>query len=197
MQNHFDKRYWEERWKSDQTGWDIGYASNPLTAYIDQIANKDISIVIPGCGNAWEGEYLWKKGFRNVFLVDLSRTALDKFKMRVPDFPDEHLILGDFFELEQRFDLILEQTFFCAIDPNLRMNYAQKAYEILNNGGKLAGVLFNCDFGNNHPPFGGTKEEYLQYFEPLFEIKHFDAAHNSIKPRENRELFVLLRKIES
>ena len=50
------KEYWEKRWKQDETGWDIGYPSTPISSYFDQITNKDARILIPGCGNGWEGE---------------------------------------------------------------------------------------------------------------------------------------------
>lgn len=189
-----DKSYWETRWQEGETGWDIGGPSAPLQAYFDQLKDKTISILIPGCGNAWEGEYLHRQGFTNVYLIDLAPSALDNFGQRVPGFPKDHLITGDFFELTGQFDLIVEQTFFCAISPALRSQYAQKAHDLLKPGGKLVGLLFDDDFGKNTPPYGGKREEYLQYFQDLFEIKHFETAINSIKPRAGRELFINLVK---
>lgn len=57
------------------------------------------------------------------------------------------------------------------------------------------GLLFNHEFGKDHPPYGGTKEEYLEYFNPFFQIMTFSTAHNSIKPRAGRELFINLKKL--
>ncbi|MFA5405634.1 MAG: hypothetical protein WC358_11940 [Ignavibacteria bacterium] len=56
-------------------------------------------------------------------------------------------------------------------------------------------MLFNHEFGNDYPPYGGTKEEYLEYFKSFFEIKLFSTAYNSIKPRAGRELFINLKKL--
>jgi methyl halide transferase len=94
-----------------------------------------------------------------------------------------------------KYDLIVEQTFFCAINPGERKKYAEKIHNLLNPGGKLVGLLFNHEFGNDSPPYGGTKEEYLEYFKPFFQIKHFSTAYNSIKPRAGRELFINLIKL--
>ncbi len=194
MSNSFDKSYWEKRYSNSETGWDIGHVSTPIKVYIDQLQNKSLKILIPGCGNAYEAEYLFDQGFRNVFLLDLARQPLQSFKEKNPNFPDEQLVCEDFFSHDNTYDLIIEQTFFCALDPSLRTNYAKKMSSLLKQGGKLVGLLFNEDFGFEHPPFGGTKDEYLNYFKPHFNIKTFEIAYNSIQPRERREFFVIFEK---
>jgi SAM-dependent methyltransferase len=153
-----------------------------------------VRILIPGCGNAWEGEYLWKAGFKNVYLVDIAPSAVEQVKQRVPDFPADHIILADFFQLEGEYDFIVEQTFFCALDPSKRMEYAVKVHDLLAPGGKLIGLLFDRIFDHEHPPFGGTKEEYRHYFEALFDIQTMEPAFNSIKPRQGSELFIEMLK---
>jgi SAM-dependent methyltransferase len=190
----FDKNYWNEKYLQGSTGWDIGYASTPLVEYFNQLKNKDLRILIPGCGNAYEAENLIDNGFNNVFLIDWSDIALNNFKKKVHHIPDSHLFCEDFFEHKGSYDLIIEQTFFCAINPSERNHYAQKAHELLVKGGKLIGVLFDDPLNDDHPPFGGNKEEYKKYFKPYFEFKVFDKAYNSIKPRMERELFILLVK---
>lgn len=187
--------FWDNRYQSNDIGWDLGTISPPLKAYFDQLTNLDLKILIPGGGNSYEAEYLFDKGFKNVYVVDLSQTALDNLKNRVPDFPSSNLILNNFFDLDQTFDLIIEQTFFCAINPSLRADYAKKASDILNVNGKVAGLLFDAVLNTTHPPFGGSKTEYLGYFTPYFDIKIMDASYNSIKPRAGRELFFIIQKI--
>jgi methyl halide transferase len=189
-----NKDFWNQRYIDKETGWDLGKIATPLKEYFDQLKNKELKIIIPGCGNAHEAEYLFNKGFINVFLIDLSPTALDKFKNRVPNFPNEQLICGDFFEHNGNYDLMIEQTFFCAINPNLRSKYAKHTAKILTNKGKLVGLLFDAELNSDHPPFGGNKKEYLTYFEPHFDIKTMEATHNSVESRTGRELFINLTK---
>lgn len=202
-QNKFGKDFWSERWAKDETGWDMGSPSTPLKEYIDTLdsnENKYLKILIPGCGNAYEAEYLNAKGFRNVYVIDIAEKALKEFVNRVPGFPKDHLIRDDFFEMaEKNFDLILEQTFFCAINPNLRTRYAEKMYELLSPKGKLVGLLFNdpnlgIDPETGGPPFGGNEELYRTILGPFFTFDKLEPATNSIPPRAGRELFIVLHQ---
>jgi thiopurine S-methyltransferase len=195
-QLNLDKSYWSNRYSACETGWDIGSISTPLKAYIDQLSEsvKNSRILIPGAGNAYEAEYLWQQGFRHVFVADIAAEPLKNLKKRVPEFPDNQLLEIDFFHLSDSFDLIIEQTFFCALHPNLRMDYARKMHELLVPGGKLIGVLFNAPMNSDHPPFGGDMEEYRRYFESYFRYKHFAPCYNSIKPRQGKELFICLER---
>jgi thiopurine S-methyltransferase len=78
-----------------------------------------------------------------VVVMDISEEPLLNIQKRIPDFPKQNLVLGDFFEQAATFDLIVEQTFFCALNPSLRKAYAKKMHESLNANGKLVGLLFN------------------------------------------------------
>jgi SAM-dependent methyltransferase len=190
-----NEQFWNARWQNHQTGWDLGQASPPITTYIDQLTDKDISILIPGCGNAYEAAYLLEKCFTNVTLIDIAQYPVtilcDRFKPESD--PRIRIIHGDFFEHEGRYDLILEQTFFCALDPSLRPAYVTKMSSLLKPGGKIAGVLFNRDFEGG-PPFGGHIEEYRERFAPCFQIKTMEPCYNSIDPRAGSEAFILLEK---
>ncbi|TYP72887.1 methyltransferase [Aquimarina intermedia] len=183
--------YWNERYKKSQTGWDIGYPSTPLVSYIDQLVDKKIKILIPGCGNSYEAEYLIENDFTNVFVLDYSTAAIAQFKKRVPKFPEDQLLTLDFFKLIDQFDLILEQTFFCALDPSLRDLYVSKMKELIAPGGKIAGVLFNRIFDKPGPPFGGTLEEYKNIFAKTMKIKTLEPCYNSIPERAGNELFFI------
>ena len=158
-------------------GWDIGYPSTPLKEFIDTLEDKSIRILIPGCGNAYEAEYLHQQVFENVFVIDIAPLALEGFSERVPGFPKDHLILGDFFEHDSEYDLILEQTFFCALNPDLRPAYTKKMHALLAPKGKLAGVMFKFPLTEKEPPFGGSAEEYQGYFEEYFENLPSPADH--------------------
>ena len=185
-----NKTYWETRYQNNETGWDAGSITTPLKDYIDQLTNKDLKILIPGAGNGYEFDYLIQKGFTNVFVIDIAPSPLESIKKRNPEY-SSHLLLGDFFELNETFDLVLEQTFFCALDPKLRIHYVSKMHQLLHPNGKLAGLLFDFPLTNEGPPFGGSKEEYSELFSNKFQIKTLEKAHNSIKPREGKELFFI------
>jgi|GEM_PF-193892 len=189
-----DRNYWETRYHSDETGWDIGGPSTPLTEYLDQLTDKHLRILIPGGGRAWEAEYAHRQGFRNVFVIDLTDAPFKDLLQRCPEFPKEHLIVGDYFEHAQQYDRILEQTFFCALDPSLRERYVAHMKQLLLPGGKLVGVLFNDTLSTDHPPFGGSKAEYEPIFRKHFSNVSLEPCLNSIKPRADRELWLCAMK---
>ncbi|UJH91158.1 TPMT family class I SAM-dependent methyltransferase [Antarcticibacterium sp. 1MA-6-2] len=189
-----NKKYWESRYFEKSTGWDLGRISPPLKEYIDQLSDKEIKILIPGAGNSYEAEYLFSRGFKNVYILDFARQPLLNIQNRIPSFPKEHLIEQDFFEHKGQYDLLLEQTFFCALPVEQRKQYSKKAYDLLKPEGKLAGVLFNINFPKPGPPFGGSKKEYEDCFKNNYEIKVLEPCYNSIEPRQGIELFFIFKK---
>ena len=189
-----DKEYWAEKYRENKTGWDLGSVSPPLMQYIDQLKDKSINILLPGAGNSYEAEYLFINGFKNIYVLDIAEEPLKNLKRRIPEFPEENLIQADFFEFKGLFDLILEQTFFCALPVQKRSLYAVKIHQLLKKNGKLAGLLFNIDFSKDGPPFGGSKKEYLTYFSPYFTVEVFESCTNSILPRLGNELFFIFKK---
>src|SRR4051812_17878293 len=109
---NFDKLFWDDRYGHQNTTWDIGEISSPLKEYIDQLTDKSVSILIPGCGNAYEAAYLLEKGFKNITLVDISAILVKNIRQKLQAYDGKELriICNDFFKLEGHFDLIIEQT---------------------------------------------------------------------------------------
>lgn len=196
MKNQFDQDYWNERYASCQTGWDLGTVSPPLKEIIDAEKSKDISVLLPGCGNAYEAAYLMDSGFRDLTLLDISDVLVKELKSALSAYEHKGLrvICEDFFTHEGSYDLVLEQTFFCALDPSMRPAYVQQMHRLLKPNGRLSGVLFNREFEGG-PPFGGTDAEYRKLFEPYFHILRMEPCLCSVKPRLGNELiFELQRK---
>ena len=191
---NLNEDFWDHRYKNNDIGWDLGQISPPLKTYINQLTDKSIRILIPGGGNSYEAEYLFNLGFINVYVVDVSQTALNNIKSRIPSFPSEQLLNKNFFDLNMIFDLILEQTFFCAIEPRLRNDYVIKMNDLLSNKGKLTGLLFNVPLYTERPPFGGSKSEYVKRFDNYFNIRTIESAYNSHESRVDQELFFILEK---
>lgn len=189
-----DNEYWQNRYLNTETGWDIGYAAPAFTAFFDTLSDKNLRILLPGGGHGYEAAALWERGFHNVFLLDWAPAPLENFQKQHPYFPQDQLICGDFFAHEGSYDLILEQTFFCAIDPSLRVAYAQKCASLLADRGMLAGLLFTIIFDKPGPPFGGDEMEYRAVFSPYFHIQKMEICQLSIPPRMNNELFIILLK---
>lgn len=187
-----EKNYWSQRYASANTPWDIGYASPPLTAFLQKLNAMDHKILLPGAGNAYEAEWMHQQGFSNLHVLDIAPEPLRNLQQRLPDFPNANLHQEDFFDHKGQYDFIIEQTFFCALSPTLRDAYVAKMYELLKPGGQLFGVLFKFPLSENGPPFGGSEDEYRKRFGRLFKIATLAPCYNSIKPRMGNELFFRL-----
>jgi methyl halide transferase len=188
-----DQDYWDAQYKAKTTGWDLGQVSPPIKEYVDTLENKNSSILIPGCGNTYEAEYLLQAGFTNITVIDIAPTLVQELKQKFENNSNIKIIQGDFFEHKGTYDLILEQTFFCALPPTMRQKYVWKMHQLLAHNGIIAGLLFNRTFEVS-PPFGGSKEEYELLFKNAFDFLKMDVAPNSIAPRANSELFIEFKK---
>ena len=146
-----DSNYWSNRYQTGDTGWNVGKPTTPIKEFVDSLTDKNLKILLPGAGMGYEAAYLWEQGFRKVFVCDWAAEAFEHLKKICPQFAVNQLITGDFFLINDTFDLILEQTFFCAIDRNLRPKYAQKTSELLHTEGGAGG-----SFIQQRIPFGAT-----------------------------------------
>ncbi len=173
-----------DQYEANTTGWDLGEVSPPLKAYIDQLTNKNKRILIPGCGNTYEAEYLLQQGFTDITVIDIAPALVEKLKQKFAAGPAVKIILGDFFKHQGEYDLVLEQTFFCAIDPLMRKTYVAKMKGLLAPDGKLTVVLFNREFEQKGPSFGGSQSEYRLLFEKDFNMLAFETYNSFIKDRE-------------
>ncbi len=195
--NYTTSKYWQDRYQNGDIPWDLGKVSPPIKNYMDQVKDKNLRILIPGAGHGHEAAYLHQQGFKNVFVADIAATALAKLKTTHPTFPSTHLLHQDFFTLDSKFDLIIEQTFFCALPPHLRPAYVEKMNQLLTSNAKLVGLLFDAPLNSDRPPFGGSAKEYRSLFIPRFIIHQMQSAKDSVPERLGRELFIEFSPKES
>ena len=197
------EQFWSSRYESGQTGWDLGGVSPPLKHFIDIWKRENLHsrpLLLPGCGNAYEANYLLEAGYHSVTVVDIAVPALERLKASVNDLHPHHmenlhLVHGDFFKLQGAFGLILEQTFFCALDPSLRESYAKKMHDLLQPEGEMAGVFFDAPMYDHRPPFGGSAAEYRELLAPYFEFLVWESCQISHPARQGSELLFRLRKM--
>jgi methyl halide transferase len=183
--------FWQQKYANAETPWDIGYASTPIVQYFQNMDNKEMSILIPGCGNAYEAKALAALGFTNITVVDIVPEVIEKFSAECLQHGwNVKAVCADFFTLTQTFDCIVEQTFFCALLTTQRLSYVQKMRQLLQPNGILVGVLFNREFDKAGPPFGGSVAEYEPLFKTYFSSVQFSPCTNSIKPRMGAEVWM-------
>jgi len=195
VSNLLDKSFWDQRWQNEQTGWDLGKPAPALIRFFDRHPiPPSARILIPGCGNAWEAEALADRGYDNITLCDISPSLCVKLRDRFADNKGIHIICTDFFNLVGPFDLVIEQTFFCALQQDLRPSYAKHMAAIIKPGGLLAGLWFSVNFPFDGPPFGGNPNDYIQLLENDFLILEAGPCDHSVKPRQGNEWFIVAQR---
>lgn len=192
-----DQKYWNNQWENQTTGWDIGYSSPAIVDFFEHFENKAAAILIPGCGNAYEAEYLLEKGFNNITLIDIAPKAVEILQEKFANNKGVQVICADFFMHKGKYDIIVEQTFLSALPPLMRPKYVWKMHELLKSNGKLIGLLFNKWFELDKPPFGGSQEEYTALFKGAFNWQDLAVSKKSIAQRLGNELFINFEKNEA
>lgn len=192
--NNLNARYWEERYRQNDAPWDLEIPSPPLETWIRGLTNTDTRILIPGAGRGHEAGLLFQAGFHSVTVLDWSPLALENLQQKHPEIPAHWLVCQDFFQYDNLFDLILEQTFFCALPPALRPQYAEHMARLLAPGGLLTGVWFDFPLTEKGPPFGGSTAEYQELLKPWFNIEKMEPCYNSHPSRAGKELWIRARK---
>lgn len=190
---NLDEVYWNNRYLNNTAAWDMGRVSPPLQYIFDSLDDKHLALLIPGAGNAYEAGYLFEKGFTNIHIIDIAEEPIKQLRSLYGSNPHIHLYHGDFFTHQGSYDIIIEQTFFCALPPSMRSDYVKTMHRLLKPNGTLQGVLFDKMFEES-PPFGGSAAEYRSLFSPYFDIEKLDACLLSIPKRMGTELIFRFRR---
>ena len=193
--------YWEHSYKNNNMGWDLGGTTPIFDNWIKKIAKKKIICVL-GAGNGWDALNFANIG-HEVIAIDFAPTAIKNIKQKAKNRSINIKALQlDIFDLpsyyQNYFDIVVEYTCFCAIDPNRRKEYINMVRNILKNGGKYVGILFPLDekIENDAPPFHVDLKSTLLMFDSYLSKQLCEKSTLSIKPRKNREAFVVYCKNE-
>ncbi|MEM9245793.1 MAG: methyltransferase domain-containing protein, partial [Cyanobacteria bacterium P01_F01_bin.153] len=93
-----------------------------------------------------------------------------------------------------QFDLIIEHTCFCAINPEQRPDYVESMASLLKPEGILVGVFFTHNRPGG-PPFGTNEAEVLEVFLPKFKQESWQFSEHSIGRRKGDEHVGVFRAI--
>lgn len=191
---------WDDRYTSGDTPWDL---SGPTPEFARLLASgrlpKKARVLVPGGGRGHDAILFAEKGYE-VDLVDFAPRALEAALIEAA----RHKVTvfayrQDFFDLPSlpyhaaSYDILLEYTFFCAIDPSLRERYVKAAAGLLRPGGWLVGLFFPLSTDKPGPPFVVSEDEVRKLFTPYFEIT-IEKPQESVKARAGREFLALFRR---
>ena len=191
---------WQRHNEENDLGWDLGQVAPPFVKLWQEEKLPLGKVLVPGCGRGHEVVFLAENGF-DVTAIDFSSGAVTYLKNALKKRNLEGRILHqDFFRLDEShegvYDLVLEQTFFCAISPKQRRDYVLNVSRILKPGGILVGLFYHTD-EQGGPPYNTTREDIEMHFSKKFEIQELDKTSLSAEQRKDKEWLGILKKPEN
>ena len=193
-----DTQFWEDIYLDDDAGWDLGGVTPVFDDIADQLSRGKVCIV--GCGKGYDAVMFAQKGFE-VTAVDFAPSAVIALEtMSNKENVNIQILQSDIFvltpEYDSVFDYVIEQTCFCAVNPQRRQEYERLVFKILKPGGKLIGLWFPLDktLEDGGPPWGITINEVKSIFNYGWIIEREEFPEISIQPRKNREKLIIFGK---
>lgn len=150
-----DQLDWDDRFRRNETPWERPGLHPALKGWIAAGEFKPGERgIIPGCGRAPELVHLGGLGLQMTG-IDLSQTAIDwQIEQHDKSGLEANLLATDVLEHspENTLDFVSEQTFLCAIPPDLRERYEAVAHNWLKPSGRFY-ALFMQKSERGGPPY--------------------------------------------
>ncbi|KAI5289043.1 hypothetical protein KEM54_004499 [Ascosphaera aggregata] len=187
---------WSTLWQHSLTPWDRGEFSPALRTTLrerrdifgDPIrpSGERKKALVPGCGRGWDVLLLASFGY-DAYGLDVSVGAVEACQtleaVAKADLPVEDarfgrgkatFIHGNFFEDDwcrniviDKFDIIYDYTFFCALNPTVRPEWAQRMFQLLKSSpdGRLICLEWprDKDIETGGPPFSSPTAAYVAH----------------------------------
>jgi len=185
---------WNDRYVEGRTGWDLGAAPPALLREIraamdrhtERGGGRRLRVLVPGCGRGHDA-LAWARAGAEVVGMDFARLAVkDATALAEREGLPVRYVEANVLELDAAFvaafDLVWEQTCFCAIPLESRRGYAIAMSEALDQEGELLGLFWN--HGNEGgPPFDVTPDHVLEAFAGVLEERDRYAVSDSVPAR--------------
>ena len=192
--------FWESLYRAGRTAWDLGGPTPILQKWLRDNQGHGEKVCVLGAGNGHDAMAFAQAGYK-VTAVDFAPTPSRQLADKAAAAKLSLTVLPmDLFQLpakhSESFDLVLEYTTFCSIDPHQRDAFVATVTSILKTEGRLLALFFPMDqAADAGPPFGLSRVEIRERFEHHFHIVSEEWPEDSVPTRRLRELLVLMEKL--
>lgn len=192
---------WEDAWKSGVIPWDEGQSPPALRRLLAEGRVPPGRVFVPGCGAGYDLATLADVD-REVIGLDLSDDARVAFLESYRDLPGEVTYeVGDFFTYKptRGFDFVWDYTFFCALDPAQREQWAAIMARLVKPNGILATLLFPYADpipDASGPPWPINTDLVRGLIADAFQLLGVTEAEHTHSGREGKERLAVWRRME-
>ncbi len=185
--------YWSQIYQQEIPRWDLGQPSPALLDMLPRLKLPKSRVLVLGCGLGHDAAFFAENG-HVVTAVDMSTEAIKGARAKYENrYPQITWLETDLFKMghehHQAYDLVFEQTCYCAINPTLRDNLIMKWRQFLADQGHLLGVFFAME-KKQGPPFGGTEWELRERLKKHFQFIFWGRWDKSIDRRNGKEFLI-------
>jgi len=165
--------YWEQRYRCGDTRWDKGEPAPGLVDFL--AAHPELprgTVLVPGCGTGHDVVALARAGFEVVGL-DFAPSAVARARQRLTEAGlRAEVYCADFLRDPplRQVQWVFEHTLYCAIAPSDRPLYVEAVLRWLAPAGQFLAIHYLIPDAGPEPPFGTTREEVVERFQPHFEL---------------------------
>ena len=184
--------FWDACYRNFQNGWELDDAAPAFKDMVPRLKLQKSRVLVLGCGSGNDAALFAEEG-HIVTAVDFSEEALDRAKKKYGHLQNIKWVKADAFHLPKEFvgafDILVEHTFYCAIDPSKRQELVQVWKRCLIDKGFLLGVFFVMDY-KKAPPYGGLEWEVRERLKKDFHFIFWGRLKDSVQNRLGKELLV-------
>lgn len=196
--------FWSDIYQNEKPRWDSGAFHHSLPRLIAPLKLTRCRVLVLGCGNGHDAHW-WKEQGHIVTGVDFAPEAIAAARAVYGESSDLKWTQADAFQLpsswNERFDIIFEHTFFCAISPARRPEILRLWRRLLTPRGRLLGFIPIMDKVAG-PPYGCTEWELRQRLlkssrrgaSPFFLSVIWNRDRGSSPLRLGQELFFVVER---
>lgn len=188
---------WEARYERGDIPWDLGLAPPCLEDLLLRLGPTPLRVLVPGAGYGHDA-LAWAQAGHLVTAIDIAPSAVARLRALAGDagltVEAREIDLFDLpAEMQDAFDIVWEQTCFCAIPPAQRAAYVRAMAGALRADGVLHGLFWNHGMAEG-PPWNISEAEVRSVFTQAFSLDGLVAVETSAGGRKNEFLAVLRKR---
>ena len=189
--------YWSTIYQNETPRWEMDAPSPVITAATPRLKLAKSRVLVLGAGSGSDAAFFAELG-HSVTAVDFSAEAIAQARERHGARAGLRFEQADVFNLPDSmtnaFDLVIEHTCYCAINPSRRDELVKVWRRCLADRGHLMGVFFTID-KRDGPPFGASEWELRSRLAKSFRSLYWMRARNSFAKRAGQETFIYAQKL--
>jgi SAM-dependent methyltransferase len=199
QQEHGPVHSWLVMWETKNTPWNIGQPALALQKLLNEkVIPETGQCIVPGCGEGHDC-FALANGKRIVYGVDLSPLVIQQNIAKRNQMPKDlgidesnlKFIAGDFFQMDKEletgsFDFLMDYTFLCALQPDMRPSWAKELKRLLKSGAMLVTLMYPLSDHEGGPPFALSEDIYRDLLSDAFELQSIQDSP-TIERRQGKE----------